>query len=934
MREWCYSITAASSASNHTNQWPPPSVKIGALLAFNTNIGEFARKAIELAVQDVNNAEDVLNGTRLDLKMYNTGCTPIQGAASAMELVKEGIIAVVGPQSSAVAQFVAHIGKETTIPLVSFGATDPNLSEMQYPFFTRVAPSDVLQMEAVAAFIANYGWREVVIFHMDDDYGTNGASTLSDSLQSRGSKLVDKVAFAPGIDKPGIDKDLARLANRQTRIFVVHTNAAIGLSILQEAYNLNMMVSGYVWIVTDIITTDLGYPNRDPRRQLYTQGIIGVRRHISQSPQLKSLLSSWKKSFPSDFLDLDTSQINAYGLYAYDAVWAVARAISSYLNDKQEVNFTKAAELPTESGGRSELAQMRRFEGGQVMKTYVLNTSFIGASGLIKFDRTGDLVGAAFEYVNMVGKSPHVVGYWWANNSGVSPEPPPNIELASLSTPEDNAFFLSHDGKPANSTKMAIIWSGGSTIVPQGWVLPKNGKPLKIGVPRKAGYTDLVKVTTDADNVTTYSGFCIQVFETALKYLHYAVPYSYETLGDGVTTPEYNHLIQKLANQEYDAVVGDVAVLADRLRIVDFTQPFLESGLVVLVPVRNNKKENPWAFLRPFKAQLWMTVLLSFVFTGTVIWILEHKVNEEFRGPPRAQLVTVLTFIFSTLFFAHREDARSFLGRAVLIVWLFVILIINSSYTANLTSILTVEHLAPAIQGLESLIQSNLPIGYQTGSFVRDYLKSLHVSSARLKPLSSLKMYEKALELGANGGGVAAIVDELPYVQLFHQSNCKQYIIAGQEFTKSGWGFAFPRGSDITADLSEAILKMSQSGELQHIKDYWFRDSICEEVARNAAVEATQLDLRSFWGLFLISGIASIVCVLIHMIFVFRKYRKEMRIKQQQEESVVLRPAGSLRHIKQFMVFLDKPACDHKTSARSSSASSSCMTSSHTSTSV
>ncbi|MCO5597372.1 hypothetical protein L7F22_051448, partial [Adiantum nelumboides] len=135
------------------------------------------------------------------------------------------------------------------------------------------------------------------------------------------------------------------------------------------------------------------------------------------------------------------------------------------------------------------------------------------------------------------------------------------------------------------------------------------------------------------------------------------------------------------------------------------------------------------------------------------------------------------------------EDARTFLGRAVLIIWLFVILIIHCTYTANLTSIFTVEQLAPAIQGLESLIQSNLPIGYQTGSYVREYLLSLLVSSARLKPLGSCNMYEKALELGPNRGGVGAIVDELPYVQLFQQSNCKHYIIAGQEFTKSGWGF-------------------------------------------------------------------------------------------------------------------------------------------------
>jgi Ligand-gated ion channel len=52
------------------------------------------------------------------------------------------------------------------------------------------------------------------------------------------------------------------------------------------------------------------------------------------------------------------------------------------------------------------------------------------------------------------------------------------------------------------------------------------------------------------------------------------------------------------------------------------------------------------------------------------------------------------------------------LGRFVLIMWLFVVLIITSSYTASLTSILTVQQLSSGIKGLDSLIASRDPIGY------------------------------------------------------------------------------------------------------------------------------------------------------------------------------------------------------------------------------
>lgn len=132
----------------------------------------------------------------------------------------------------------------------------------------------------------------------------------------------------------------------------------------------------------------------------------------------------------------------------------------------------------------------------------------------------------------------------------------------------------------------------------------------------------------------------------------------------------------------------------------------------------------------------------------------------------------------------------STLGRLVLILWLFVVLIINSSYTASLTSILTVQQLSSRILGIDSLIASADPIGVQDGSFAYNYLiEELNIAQSRLKILKTAEEYVSALHLGPQGGGVAAIVDELPYVELFLSSTNCEFSTVGQEFTKSGWGF-------------------------------------------------------------------------------------------------------------------------------------------------
>jgi ionotropic glutamate receptor len=135
------------------------------------------------------------------------------------------------------------------------------------------------------------------------------------------------------------------------------------------------------------------------------------------------------------------------------------------------------------------------------------------------------------------------------------------------------------------------------------------------------------------------------------------------------------------------------------------------------------------------------------------------------------------------------QNTGTALGRFVLIIWMFVVLIITSSYTASLTSILTVQQLATGITGLDSLISSSLPIGYQTGKFTKKYLMiNLNIPESRLVHLNTIQEYADALTRGPKNGGVAAIIDEKPYIDIFLSHYCN-FKIVGQQFTREGWGF-------------------------------------------------------------------------------------------------------------------------------------------------
>jgi len=111
--------------------------------------------------------------------------------------------------------------------------------------------------------------------------------------------------------------------------------------------------------------------------------------------------------------------------------------------------------------------------------------------------------------------------------------------------------------------------------------------------------------------------------------------------------------------QEFDAAVGDVTIIANRATDVDFTMPYTESGVSMLVLAKNNDKLSMWIFLDPLTNDLWIATTIFIFFTGLVVWMSEYPTNEEFQGSRLKQFSTAFYFIFSTLTFSHGMWSRS-----------------------------------------------------------------------------------------------------------------------------------------------------------------------------------------------------------------------------------------------------------------------------------
>ncbi|XP_073023644.1 glutamate receptor 3.2-like isoform X1 [Primulina eburnea] len=823
----------------------PDIVRIGAIFTFGSINGRVAKIAMQAAVEDVNSDPRILGGRKLVLETHDANYSGFLGFIGGLQFMETDTVAIIGPQSSGMAHILSTLANELHVPMLSFTALDPSLSSLQFPYFVQTAPNDLYQMTAIADMVSYFGYTEVVAIYTDDEQSWGTIIALGDKLAERRCKISYKAILSPeALATPQeIMNELVKVSLTESRVIVVHAFAVVGLKVFDLARTLRME-NGYVWIATAWLSTVLDSLPVSRGSAKSIQGALTIRPHTPDSTRKKTFASRWKK------LSNGSIGLNPYGLYAYDTVLMIANAVREFLDLGEVISFSNDSIMRGWGEGILNIGGLSRFDGGKQLLANILLTNMTGLTGQIAFQPDKSMIRPAFDILNVNGQGYKQIGYW-SNYSGLSTVPP---EILYNKAPNRSS---------ANQKLHSVTWPGRTTVKPHGWVFPHNGRQLRIGVPDRVSYKAFV---SEDEKTKEIHGYCIDVFLAAIELLPYAVPHEFILFGDKHKNPSYSELVNLITTGVFDAAVGDIAIVRNRTKIVDFTQPYIESGLVVVVPVRK-QSSSAWAFLRPFTTPMWVVTGAFFIMVGVVVWILEHRMNKDFRGPPKKQLITILWFGFSTMFFAHRENTLSALGRMVLIIWLFVVLIITSSYTASLTSFLTVQHLAPSIRGIESLITSNYHIGFQVGSFAEDYLyQELSIAKSRLVPLGSPEEYADALR----NGRVSAIVDERPYMELFLSNHCK-FQVVGQDFTKSGWGFAFPRDSPLAMDMSTAILTLSENGELQKIHDKWLKTQACGQ--GNITV-SDKLQLNSFWGLFLICGTACIFALIIYFCKMLRKFNR------------------------------------------------------------
>uniref|UniRef100_A0A0D3H758 Uncharacterized protein n=1 Tax=Oryza barthii TaxID=65489 RepID=A0A0D3H758_9ORYZ len=74
-----------------------------------------------------------------------------------------------------------------------------------------------------------------------------------------------------------------------------------------------------------------------------------------------------------------------------------------------------------------------------------------------------------------------------------------------------------------------------------------------------------------------------------------------------------------------------MTITAARSSYVDFTLPFMASGIAMVAPLRDVGRggERTWVFLKPLRYDLWLASAAFLLLTGFAVWFVEHRGNAE-----------------------------------------------------------------------------------------------------------------------------------------------------------------------------------------------------------------------------------------------------------------------------------------------------------------
>lgn len=352
-----------------------------------------------------------------------------------------------------------------------------------------------------------------------------------------------------------------------------------------------------------------------------------------------------------------------------------------------------------------------------------------------------------------------------------------------------------------------LIWSGAGSSGAQEIDAAVPPEALTVGV-----YIDPPFVMGESG---AYSGMAIDLWEMLAGNLGLA-PANYVELNT------FAELVDATANGEIDAAVTNLTITRDRAERIDFTHPWFDAGLRIMV--NDQQGAGFGSVIEGLSESGHLRVYGWIAFVILVATVLLTLFDRRFdKGFPKHWPEGIAESFYTVMSVAtsgkppSRKNLFGWVGRIWQGVWLVCGIAVLAYVTSSVTSVMTTLSLTSQISSVADL--PGRPVGVFTGSVSEQYARQSGFDTRQFPHI------DEAVD-ALVAGDIDAIVGDAPVLEYYAQTNAdRPVVVVGAIFDPDKYGFGLPQQSALTRQLTVELIGAHESGQIEEIRSRYFGEN-------------------------------------------------------------------------------------------------------------
>lgn len=752
--------------------------------------------AFRIAVDWLNTDEILLKNSRVIAsveKLYSENS--FKATKLSCGLLQNGVAAIFGPQSELTSMHVQSICDDLEVPHIN-SRWEYRLSRDQLS--VNLYPHPSVLNKAFLRLLEIWGWKEFFLVYEEDD-----ATVRMKDFLAEGEKKSWKIKLYKFPNTTSYRdvfweiKQSTKIRGKKATIFEYHIVLDVPRNhlyrVLKSAQQVGMMTEQQKYLITslDLHTIDL------EDFQYGKTNITGLRLIQEDTSEFQAVLKEVNNRLSRRKNSTALSTLKTETALIFDSVRLLALALEHMDTAKNIAAFPPiSCNLMNKGVDGTTLINF--------MKT--IKTGAAGLSGMLEFDSEGFRSRISLDIMYVTTHGLKKIGTILPGNQ---------VNITAPGTSDFQYFELEHSHFRV------------TTFLNDPYAMLRQSSKMMTGNAR-------------------YEGFGLDLLDALAEKLHFT--YEIHPVKDGKygrqdpKTLEWDGMIGEVVNGEADLAVADLTISSTRMKGVDFTLPFMQTGISILFKKPTQKVTSLFSFLLPFSGEVWLLIIAAYTFISILLFLVGRVSPYEWSNPyPCRETDLVEENCFSLLnsmwwaigsLLQQGSDVSPSASstRALTSMWSFFRLIMISSYTANLAAFLTVEKLVSPIESAEDLAnQEKIKYGCVESGSTRGFFQNSNISTYQTM-YKFMQKHAAEVYVSNNPQGISkvkqgnyAYLMEATSIEYNTERECNLTQIGGLLDSK-GYGIAVKKGNHKLRNwLSGGILQLQEEGRLHTFKEKWWK---------------------------------------------------------------------------------------------------------------